>query len=405
MTPGTQQIYLDHNATSHLLPQAAEAMARVHEARLGNPASPHWAGRKARQILEDSRDAIAEFLGARSGSTAADRVIFTSGGTESNNLALWGLAGPKPAHAIVSAIEHPSLAGPADELRHRGWVVDLLPVSATGVIEVEALVDLLRPDTRLVSLMLANNETGVVQPVARAAEICASRGIPLHTDAVQAAGKLPIDIAALGVAALSASAHKFGGPTGVGLLLVRHEFVLKPLHHGGFQQAGLRPGTEPVALVAGMHAALACWQREREAHAARLASLRDEFEARLRAGWPELIVNGGAAARLPHVSNVSFPGLDRQALVMALDLAGVSCSTGSACASGSSEPSPTLVAMGCSRTVFDSALRFSLGATTTAAEMAEATDRILKVCNELRAGKLGRKIPLSGRREGANLVH
>ena len=176
-----------------------------------------------------------------------------------------------------------------------------MPVSPNGVVAVEALSDLLRPDTQLVSLMLANNETGVVQPVARAAEICASRGIPLHTDAAQAAGKLAIDFAALGVTALSASAHKFGGPPGIGLLLIRHDVALKPLQHGGFQQSGLRPGTEPVALVAGMHAALEHWQAERAAITAHLAKLRDEFEACLRAAWPELVINGGertaAAAR------------------------------------------------------------------------------------------------------------
>lgn len=405
MTPDAQHLYLDHNATTHLLPQAATAMARLQQAELGNPASQHHAGRKARQILEDARDAIAELLGARRATNRADQVIFTSGGTESNNLALFGLAGSVPAHVIVSAIEHPSLSGPADELRQRGWTVDKLPVSRDGVVDVEALRGLLRPETRLVSLMLANNETGVVQPVAQAAELCAAHGIPLHTDASQAAGKLSMDFTSLGVTALSASAHKFGGPPGIGLLLVRHAVALTPLHYGGFQQAGLRPGTEPVALVAGMHAALEHWERERTSLTASLGTLRDDFEATLRSDWPDLVVNGGAAARLPHVSNVSFPGLDRQALVMALDLAGVCCSTGSACASGSSEPSPTLLAMGCERAIYDSALRFSLGASTTAAEMTEATSRILRISNELRTGKLGRKIPSTGRREGANLVN
>ena len=253
--------------------------------------------------------------------------------------------------------------------------------------------------------MLANNETGVVQPVAAAAAICAARGIPLHTDATQAAGKMVVDFARSGAAAMTVSAHKFHGPVGIGALLVRGDVALRPVTFGGFQQVGLRPGSEPVPLVAGMLAALEFWHGEQETLAAHLAALRDEFEATLQAGWPDLVINGGAALRLANTSNVAFPGLDRQALVMALDLAGVCCSTGSACASGSSEPSPALLAMGCPRAVFESSLRFSLGATTTAAEMAEAARRILKVCNELRGGKLGQKIPISGRREGANLVN
>ncbi len=274
MTPGAQHIYLDHNATTHLLPQAAEAIERVHQRAW--EILPASIGPDARRGNSSKTLAmrVAALLGARCDTIRGDRVIFTSGGTESNNLAVLGLAGPDPAHAIVSAIEHPSLAGPADELRRRGWTVDVLPVSPTGVADVDALADLVRPDTRLVSLMLANNETGVIQPVARAAEICAMRGVPLHTDAAQAAGKLAIDFAGLGVAALSLSADKFGGPPGLGLLLVRHDAALRPLHHGGFQQSGLRPGTEPVALVAGMHAALAYWQRKRAALTAHLAHSR-----------------------------------------------------------------------------------------------------------------------------------
>jgi cysteine desulfurase len=405
MTAAPQHIYLDHNATTTLLPQAAAAMAAVHDSAAANPASQHWAGRKARQILEDAREVIATLVGARISTARADRVIFTSGGTEANNLAIFGLAGQLPGHLIVSAIEHPCVLGPADELRRRGWNVDLLPVTSDGIAQVEALHDLLRPETRLVSLMLANNETGAVQPVAQAAAICAERGIPLHTDAAQAIGKINVDFTALGSAAMTISAHKFGGPPGIGALVVRHDVSLAPLLQGGHQQAGLRPGTEPVALVAGMQAALEFRQANLANTAGQWTALRDEFETTLRAGWPDLVINGAEAVRLPQTSNVSFPGLDRQALVMALDLAGVACSTGSACASGSSEPSPTLLAMGCPRDVFESALRFSWGASSTAAETAEAARRILKICNELRGKKLGQKIPPDGRRQGANLVN
>ncbi|HEY4312890.1 MAG TPA: cysteine desulfurase family protein [Pirellulales bacterium] len=393
MSVAPQHIYLDHNATTPLLPQAAATIVAVYDSAVANPASQHWAGRKARQLLEDARDAIATLVGARCDTARADRVVFTSGGTEANNLSLLGLAGQVPGHLIVSAIEHPCVLGPADELRRRGWTVDLLPVTSDGITRVEALLDLLRPDTRLVSLMLANNETGVVQPVAQAAAICAERGIPLHTDAAQAIGKIGVDFGALGAAAMTTSAHKFGGPPGIGALVLRHDVTLAPLLHGGHQQAGLRPGTEPVALAAGMQAALEFRQANMANTAGQWTALRDEFEVTLRAGWPDLVVNGAGAVRLPQTSNVSFPGLDRQALVMALDLAGVSCSTGSACASGSSEPSPTLLAMDCPRDVFESALRFSWGASSTAVETAEAARRILKICNELRGKKLGKKSP------------
>jgi cysteine desulfurase len=279
-------------------------------------------------------------------------------------------------------------------LRRLGWEVDTLPVSAAGVVEVELLPSLLRANTRLVSIMLANNETGTLQPVRRAAQLCAERGVPLHTDAVQAVGKIPVDFQQMGAAALTLSAHKFHGPPGIGALLVRHDVEIMPLVYGGFQQAGLRPGTEPVALAAGLQVALEYWQQQHATIGSRLTALRDEFETLLRAGWPNLVINGGVAERLPHTSNVSFPGLDRQALMMALDLAGIACSTGSACESGSSEPSATLVAMRCPQPILDSSLRFSLGQQTTPAEISDAASRILKICNELGTGKMGGKSPL-----------
>ncbi|MBI2823367.1 MAG: cysteine desulfurase [Planctomycetia bacterium] len=398
------RIYLDNNATTPVLPRVAEAMARSYASGPGNAASQHAAGRRARQALDTARESLASLLGAECGSSRSDQVIFTSGGTEGNNLAILGLAGGTPAHAILSAIEHPSVAGAASHLRCLGWDVETLPVSAQGVVDVDRLQDTIRADTRLASIVLGNNETGVLQPVARAARYCADRGVPLHTDAVQVAGKLPVDFRALHVAAMTVSAHKFHGPQGVGALILRHDVALEPQLHGGFQQGGLRPGTEPVALAVGMQAALECWHADRNAIADRLTDLRDVFESALRGGWPELVVNGGGAPRLPHTSNVAFPGLDRQALVMALDLAGVACSTGSACASGSPEPSPTLVAMGCPKTVLGGALRFSVGQQTTAEEVVEAARRILNVCNDLRAGKSPRKKAFGGRRLGSILL-
>jgi cysteine desulfurase len=389
-------IYLDHNATTPILPEAADAVREASLRYGANPESQHEPGRQARRALEAARERIAEILGA----TADDRIVFTSGGTESNNLAITGLAqragssptlastsSPTPASGprlIISPLEHPSVYRTAEHLAVQGWHVDRLPVSVDGVVRIEAFGEVLRPDTRLVSVMLASHETGVVQPVAGIAAICRERGMPVHTDATQVVGKLPVKFRDLGVDALTFTAHKFHGPIGVGALLVRHGDLLAPSLHGGFQQAGLRPGTECVPLVLGMLAALAAWAREADARRERMAALRDRLERQITAGDPLAVVIGAAAQRLPHTSNIAFAGLDRQALAMAFDLAGVACSTGSACASGSSEPSPALVAMGLSEEQISSSIRFSLGATTTVAEVDEAARRILSVANRLR---------------------
>jgi cysteine desulfurase len=379
-------IYLDHNATTPLDPVVAEAMRACDAEGYLNPASQHQFGQRARRRLELARESIAQLLGARTDSHRADQVLFTSGGTESNNLALIGLAGNPPGHVIVSAIEHPSVLGAAEHLERRGFAVDRLPVDKNGVTRIEQLPGLLRPETRVVSLMLVNNETGVIQPVREAATICQAAGVPFHTDAVQAVGKLPVNFAELGVTALTATAHKLGGPRGVGVLILAHGAALQPIHFGGFQQSGLRPGTESVTLAVGMQSALELRINQPEI-AARLGQLRDRFEKSLTSRLPDLLTNGSGAARSPHTSNLSFLGVDRQMLVVALDLAGVACSTGSACASGSSDPSHVLAAMGASDPVLGSALRFSFGYTTTAAEVEAACERIVKSVNDLRSRK------------------
>jgi cysteine desulfurase len=231
--------------------------------------------------------------------------------------------------------------------------------------------------------MLGNNETGVLQPVAELAAICSAQNIPLHSDAAQVVGKLPVNFRSLGVSLMSFAGHKFHGPPGIGALAIRHGVKIHPQLHGGFQQSGIRPGTENVALAVGMHRALELWQSEAEARISRMRRLRDRFESQLKHGYPDLVINGQDAPRLPHTSNVAFVGLDRQALFMALDVTGVACSTGSACASGSSEPSPVLQAMDCSKSVIGGSLRFSLGAYTTEAEVDEAVKRILETCDRL----------------------
>jgi cysteine desulfurase len=263
------------------------------------------------------------------------------------------------------------------------------------VIRVDQLTRLLRPETRLVAAMLANNETGVLQPVAELAAICKAHKVPLHTDASQAAGKLPLNFRDLGAAAMTVAAHKFGGPLGIGVLVVRHDVALQPQLFGGFQQTGLRPGTESVALAVGLRAALELWDANRRNWCVHLKQLRDDFEAMLSrwhsknvdasgtANWKPVVL-GTAADRLPNISNIAFIGLDRQRIFIALDRAGVACSTGSACASGSSEPSPVHLAMGCDSCMISSALRFSFGVNTTLLEVERATVRIIKTCNDLR---------------------
>jgi cysteine desulfurase len=376
-------LYLDHNSTTPMLSEVAEAMTRWQTDHFGNPASQHSIGRQARVALEDAREAIAHLLGANLTGARADRALFTSGGTEANNLALLGLARIHDAAAnelIISAIEHPSVVGPAEHLRSQGWVVQRLAVDRDGLADLDRLEGLLARGPKLCAVMFVNNETGVIEPIAEIARRCASFGVALHTDAVQAVGKVAVDFRLLGASTMSVAAHKFHGPSGIGVLLARHDARLDPILFGGFQQQALRPGTESVALAVGMRAALAAWQREGAARGARIGQLRDRFEARLKVELgTHVIVNAGTAVRAPHTSNVAFVGRDRQALVMALDLAGVCCSTGSACASGSSEPSPVLAAMGVSDAVLRGSLRFSLGATTTEDEVDEAVERIVLV--------------------------
>ncbi|MEX2308164.1 MAG: cysteine desulfurase family protein [Pirellulales bacterium] len=397
----SRPIYLDHNATTPIFPEVVDAMRDCWERRYANPASQHEFGRQARRTLEAARDRIGELLGAGDD----DCVLFTSGGTESNNLAIRSLLqrsaachhpSARPAHLIISAVEHQSITALADELQHQGHDVEKIPVDAHGVIRANALPHLLRPNTAFVAAILGQNETGVLQPVAELAAICATRGMPLHTDATQVAGKLPVNFRDLGATTMTVAAHKFHGPVGIGALIYRDDIELQPQLFGGFQQAGLRPGTESVALAVGMCRALDFGSRliEMREHtmrlqerAAQICELRDRFERAILLGWPDARVIGAEVERLPQTSNIAFVGLDRQALFMALDQAGVACSTGSACASGSSEISPVLIAMGCSEAVLESALRFSLGVTTTAADIDEAARRILHCCTKLRQAK------------------
>jgi cysteine desulfurase len=390
-------LYFDHNATTPIHPDVMEAMARAARDLLGNPASQHAPGRKARRVLEECREGILALLGAQTSGMEADRLIFTSGGTEANNLAIFGLGFQPGAGAgtrdlrplVVSAIEHQSVMGAADELARRGHqVVKLLPTS-DGLITADTLrsaLDRLH-SPRLVSVMLASNETGVIQPAGELAAVCQSAGVPFHTDAAQAVGKIPVSFRGLGASAMTVAPHKFHGPLGIGALVLRHGVSLAPLLYGGFQQSALRPGTEPVVLAVGFLTALKRWHDEAAARLERMQHLRDRLEHLLTCGAPACVIVGSAAPRLPQTTCVAFSGVNRQALVMALDVAGVACSTGSACASGSSEPSPALAAMGLERELIEGAIRLSWGALTTAEEVEEAARRILKCVKQLRRDK------------------
>lgn len=392
-----QQIYLDNNATTAVLPAVAAAMTEVYAAGYANPASQHQSGQRARRVLEEIRQQIADLLGAETAGIQTDRLIFTSGGTEANNLALQGLCGKPGSNIIISAIEHPSVVSVAEHLAERGYEVRRLPVDRTGVVLLDRLDDLIDQHTSLVSVMLGNHETGVLQPVRKIAENCSSAGVPMHTDAVQAVGKLPVNFRELGVAAMSFSAHKLHGPVGIGGLLLRSDVTPAPLLFGGFQQGAIRPGTEAPALARGMLTAMLLAHDEGEKRWQRMASLRDRLESTLHREIPEVVINGAGADRLPHTSSVSFPGLDRQAVVMALDLAGVACSTGSACASGSSDPSPVLLAMGLAPEVVEGSIRISLSALTTANEIDAVVSRIVRVYAGLRQPYRPRKVTTTPR--------
>lgn len=394
-TSSVEVINLDHNATTSVRPEVIEAMAEYVRLGYGNPASAHQLGARARRVLEESREVIAELLGASLTSFPPDRVIFTSGGTEANNLAILGISQAvartartgrpgQPHQIIISAMEHASVLAPAEHLLELGWRLDTVGATRSGVLRVDQLQQFLTPETRLVSVMLANHETGVVQPVAQVAHLCRDRGIPVHTDAVQAVGKMPVHFRRLGVSAMSVAAHKFHGPVGIGALICRGDVPISPLLFGGHQQDGYRPGTEPVALVVGMRKALELWHKEANQQLERLVALRQRFENKLKQALPDIVIHGEDAPRLPHTANIAFPGIESQVLFMALDTVGVACSIGSACASGAAEASPTLRAMGLPKELVDSSLRFSLDITNTEAEIDEAVRRIVATVERLR---------------------
>ncbi|WP_432542247.1 cysteine desulfurase family protein [Kineococcus sp. SYSU DK002] len=350
--------YLDHAATSPPRREVLEAVWPYLTQVTGNPSSAHEAGRAAKAGLDAARGAIAEVLGARPG-----EVVLTSGGTEADNLAVTGIAtaNPRGRHVVVSAIEHPAVLETAHALRGSGFTVDVVGVDADGVLDLDALDAVLRPDTTLVSVMHANNEIGTVQPLAEVSARCRALGVPFHTDAVQTAGHLDLDVQALGVDALSVSAHKFGGLRGAGFLWVRGAVPLAPLLHGGGQERGRRSGTTDVASAVGTAVALHLAATTRDVEVPRLTALRDRLVDGVLGTVPGARPTGHRTRRLPGHASFCFPGVGGETVLAELEAAGIVCSSGSACAAGSEDASHVLLATGMDPDLARTAVRFTLG--------------------------------------------
>lgn len=371
-------IYLDEAATTPVRREVLEAMWPYLGPQFGNPSSHHEVGEAASRALEQARADVAQVLGAR-----ASEITFTSGGTESDNTAIKGiaLAAPRGRHVVVSAVDHPAVLESAAFLGRTGYEITLLPVDDVGTVQPETLEAALRDDTTLVSVQYANNEVGTVQPIAELSRIAATRGAPFHTDAVQAAGWLDLDVGRLGVQALSISGHKVGAPKGVGILYVQRRVPFEPLIHGGGQEGGRRSGTENVAAAIGMATALRLAGGDTSEAAAR----RDAFIARVLAGVPGAVLTGHPQHRLPGSASFVFPGTSGESILLDLERRGIVSSSGSACAAGSDDPSHVLTAMGLSAEVAQTAVRFTFGRTTTEPDLDAAADELVRAVGGLGA--------------------
>ncbi len=377
-----KRIYLDHNATTPIRPEALASMLPYLTEEYGNASSIHGFGQNAREAVEQARSSVAALLGAR----AAD-IMFTSGGTESNNHAILGAVAAAPGktkHVITSAIEHVAVLDPCRALAKDGVDLTILPVNRDGLVDPEDVRNAILPETVLITIMLANNETGTIEPVEQIGKIAAEKGIAFHTDAVQAAGKIPIDVEKLGVDLLSISGHKFCGPKGVGALYIRKGTKLKPLLYGGHSERDRRPGTEDVAAIAGMGKAAELAREGLHQESKRIGALRDRLEQGLLSRVPHSWVNGVHAPRVYNTSNLTFPYIEGESMVIALDLKGIACSTGAACSSGAVEPSHVLTALGLVPEDARATLRLSLGHQTSEVEIDFALETIPAVIERLR---------------------
>lgn len=369
----SRRIYLDHSATTPVDPRVVQAMMPYLTDKFGNASSVHSYGQEARAAIDRSRRSVAALLGAR-----ANEIVFVSGGTEANNLAIRGLceaAAGYGNHIVTSEIEHPSVRGVCDSLEKKGWAVTRLPVYENGIVRVEDVRAALRPDTVLVSVMFANNEIGTIQPIAEIGQVvreARAAGHPhlwFHTDAVQAAGRLPIDVETLHCDLLSLSAHKLYAPQGVGALFVRRSVRLMGQNVGGHQERERRAGTESVPNIVAFGAAADIARTEFDEHVSQVRKLRDKFEAAVNSRIEDIVFNGDPSERLPHLSNISFRFIEGEGLLINLDLQGVSVSTGSACSSGTLEPSPVIRALGRNDELARGSIRFSFGRNNTEAEV------------------------------------
>jgi cysteine desulfurase len=378
------RIYLDHNATTPLHPEVLERMTAVLREEFGNPSSVHHFGQRAKAIMDDARAAVAGLIGAD-----ASDVVFTSGGTESDNFAIRGvaeaLASTSRRHLIATSIEHEAVLNTFKALARRGWRTTLLPVDQSGVVKPDALREAITDDTALVSVMHANNEVGTIQPVAELARIAHERGALMHTDAVQSAGKIPVNVNALGVDLLSISAHKIGGPKGAGALWMRRGIRLVPVLTGGRHERSRRAGTENVAGIAGFGTAAVVAARKMAADEPTLASVRDRLEREVTGAIPGTAINGEGSPRVPNTSNISFERVEAESLLIALDLAGIAVSTGSACSSGTLEPSHVLKAMGFPAHRTQNSIRFSLGLGNSEADVDRLVAVLPGIVEKLRA--------------------
>jgi cysteine desulfurase len=388
------RVYFDYNATSPVAPEVLETMARVTRDTFGNASSVHHFGQQAKAVIDEARSAVAALVNGD-----PSEVVFTAGGTESDNFALRGAAEAlEPTgrrHLVASAIEHEAVLNTLRALARRGWRTTLLPVDPSGIVAVDRVREAIADDTAMVSVMQANNEIGTIQPVADLAAIAHEHGALMHTDAVQTAGKVAVDARALGVDLLSLSAHKFNGPKGVGALWIKRGTRIQPIVTGGKHERNRRAGTENVPAIAGMGVAAALARNKLQDQETRVGRLRDRLEAGILREVTGTVVNGAMGPRVPNTTNISFDRVEAESLLIALDLEGVAVSTGSACSSGSLEPSHVLRAMGLPPHRTQNSLRFSLGAYSTEQEVDRVVEILPRLVEKLRG--LTQKQPAAAR--------
>jgi cysteine desulfurase len=377
-----KKIYLDHNATTPLRAEVLAAMIEIYENISGNPSSVHFLGRAARKRLEAGRERVAEAVGAR-----PEEIVFTGGGTEADNLAVQGIAyayRSKGDHIITSAIEHPAVLAACRFLEKEGFSVTYLPVSREGLVDPGELEAAIRPETILVSVMTANNETGVIQPIAEIGRIAKARKIPFHTDAIQGLGKIPLSVEEMGVDLMSLSGHKVYGPQGVGALYIRKGVRVRPLTYGGHHERGKRPGTENLAGIVGFGEACRLAVENLESEADRLRLLRDQLCSGISERIPRVKLNGAPGLRLPNTVNLSFEYVEGEGILLGLEEKGIAAATGSACTSGELAPSHVLSAMGVEAALAQGSVRFSLGRENTLEDILFTVDALVPVVKRLR---------------------